>query len=132
MTSETDLLEIVQGEAGFGPLQGLVMQKDIRVQEMELHADSIAINPSALLVKLDQPVDATARLNRTGYQPRTSTQTISAVRYQTLNVVGQTAIIEPLYRWRSTYHVTVKWIFTADTHPHTTKSAYLANWLLLP
>jgi len=62
------------------------MQKDIRVQEMELHADSIAINPLSAFgqIELNQPVDATARLVLT--EPdinRASTQTISAARYQT-------------------------------------------------
>lgn len=44
---KTDLSKIVQGEVDEVVVtgQGLVMQKDIRVQEMELHTDTVDINP---------------------------------------------------------------------------------------
>ncbi|MBV9385002.1 MAG: DUF2993 domain-containing protein [Chroococcidiopsidaceae cyanobacterium CP_BM_ER_R8_30] len=63
----TDLLKIVQGQADSISLvgQGLVIQKDIRVQEIELQVDRVAIAPlSALLgkIELNEPLDADARL----------------------------------------------------------------------
>ena len=63
----TDPLKLVQGQADSIAVagQGLVMQKDIRVQEIQLQTDSIAINPLSALfgqIKLDQPMDATARV----------------------------------------------------------------------
>ncbi|MBW4664987.1 MAG: DUF2993 domain-containing protein [Chroococcus sp. CMT-3BRIN-NPC107] len=73
----TDLLKVVQGQADSIKVsgQGLVLQEDIRVQEMELHLDNVAIDPlSALLgqIQLTHPVDAIAKfvltqedLNRT-------------------------------------------------------------------
>src|SRR4028118_367017 len=63
---KTDLLKAVQGQVDSVAIagQGLVIQKDIRVQEMELHTDSIDINPLSALfgqIELNQSVDATAR-----------------------------------------------------------------------
>jgi len=64
---KTDLLKMVQGQADSVSFEGkgLVMQKDIRLQEIELQTDSVAINPISALfgqIKLDHPVDATARI----------------------------------------------------------------------
>ncbi|MFN6568758.1 DUF2993 domain-containing protein [Dendronalium sp. ChiSLP03b] len=64
---QTDVLKIVQGQANAVSVsgQGLVIREDIRVQEIKLQTDSIAINPlSALLgqIKLDEPVKALARI----------------------------------------------------------------------
>jgi hypothetical protein len=63
----TDLLKMVQGQADSVSIaaQGVVMQKDIRVQEMELHTDSIAIDLLSAIfgqIELDKPLDATARV----------------------------------------------------------------------
>ena len=63
----TNPLKLVQGQADSIAFagQGLVMQKDIRVQDIQLQTDSIAINPLSALfgqIKLDQPMDATARV----------------------------------------------------------------------
>jgi hypothetical protein len=63
----TDLLKMVQGHADGVSVEGkgLVMHKDIRVQEMELHTDSLDINPLSALfgqIELNHAVDATARL----------------------------------------------------------------------
>ena len=118
----TNLLEMVQGEVDSVSVtgQGLVMQKDIRVQEMELHTDSISINPlSAIFGKLElnQPVDATARLVLTEQDINRALNcdyVRSKMQNIELNVEGQTAIIEPL-------HIELhlpgdgKMIFTADT-----------------
>lgn len=64
---QTDLGKIVQGKVdGVGLTgKGLVIQKDIRVQEIRLITDEISINPiSAILgqIKLNQPIIATARI----------------------------------------------------------------------
>ncbi|QHG17629.1 DUF2993 domain-containing protein [Nostoc sp. ATCC 53789] len=64
---QTDLLKIVQGQAdGVSVVgQGLVIQEDIRVQEIQLQTDSISINPfSALLgqIELTEPVNTIARI----------------------------------------------------------------------
>lgn len=73
----TDLLKVVQGQADSIDIsgQGLVLQEDIRVQEMELHLDKVAIDPLSVLfgqIELTHPVDAIAKfvltqedLNRT-------------------------------------------------------------------
>lgn len=121
----TDLLEVVQGEADSVSVtgQGLVMQKDIRVQEMELHTDSIAINPLSALfgqIELNQPVDATARLVLTEpdiNRALDSDYIRSKIPNLELNVLGQTAIIEPL---QMELHLPGdgKMIFTADTLLH--------------
>ncbi len=63
---KTDLLKAFQGQADALEIsgQGLVMQKDIRVQEMELHLDNIDIDPISALfgqVELKHPVDAIAK-----------------------------------------------------------------------
>ena len=62
----TDLLKVIQGQADSINIsgQGLVLQADIRVQEMELHIDKVAINPLSALfgqVELTHPVDAIAK-----------------------------------------------------------------------
>lgn len=64
---ETSLPEIVQGKAEQVAIagEGLVIQKDIRVQEMELHTDTIDINPLSVLfgqIELNQPIDANGRI----------------------------------------------------------------------
>ena len=63
----TDLLKVVQGQADSINIsgQGLVLQEDIRVQEMELRLDNVAIDPISALfgqVELTHPVDAIAKL----------------------------------------------------------------------
>ncbi|WP_373525624.1 DUF2993 domain-containing protein [Nostoc sp.] len=64
---QTDLLKIVQGQADGVSVAGvgLVIQEDIRVQEIKLQTDSISINPlSALLGKIEfnEPVNAIAQI----------------------------------------------------------------------
>ncbi|QMS90147.1 DUF2993 domain-containing protein [Nostoc edaphicum CCNP1411] len=64
---QTDLLKIVQGQADGVSFagQGLVIQEDIRVQEITLQTDSIAINPFSAIfgqIELNEPVNAIARI----------------------------------------------------------------------
>lgn len=99
----TNLLSMVQGQADSVSIvgQGLVMQKDIRVQEMELRTDSVAINPLSALfgqIELNQPVDATARLVLTEQDINrafTSDYIRSKFPKLELNVEGQIVTLEP-------------------------------------
>ncbi|MEH2060659.1 MAG: DUF2993 domain-containing protein [Nostoc sp.] len=64
---KTDLLKIAQGQADGVSIagQGLVIQEGIRVHEIKLQTDSIAINPFSALfgqIELNQPVNAIARI----------------------------------------------------------------------
>lgn len=63
----TNLIDMVQGQADSVSVsaEGLVMQKDIRVQEMEMQADRISIDPLSAVfgdIKLSQPVGAVVRI----------------------------------------------------------------------
>jgi LmeA-like phospholipid-binding len=63
----TDLLKIAQGQVEEVSLtgQGLVLQKDIRVQEIKVKTDSIAVNPLSAIfgqIELNEPVNAIARV----------------------------------------------------------------------
>ncbi|BDI19269.1 hypothetical protein ANSO36C_50710 [Nostoc cf. commune SO-36] len=64
---QTDILKIVQGQADGVSVagQGLVIQEGLRVQEIKLQTESIAINPFNAIfgqIELNQPVNATARI----------------------------------------------------------------------
>jgi hypothetical protein len=63
----TDLFKIVQGQVDGVSFtgEGLVMQKDIRVQELQLQTDKVDINPLSALfgeIKLNSAVNAAARI----------------------------------------------------------------------
>ncbi|HEY9598145.1 MAG TPA: DUF2993 domain-containing protein [Cyanophyceae cyanobacterium] len=63
----TNLLKMIQGKVDSVSIagQGLVIEKDIRVHEMEVYTDRIAINPlNAIVGKIDlnHPVQAIVRL----------------------------------------------------------------------
>lgn len=63
----TNLLKIIQGQADSVSIagEGVVIEKDIRLHEMELHTDSIAINPLNAIVgqiDLNHPVQAIVRV----------------------------------------------------------------------
>ncbi len=100
---KTDLLKVVQGQVDSVDLsgQGVVIQKDIRVQEMELHTDKIDINPLSALfgqIELNKPVDATARLVLTEADINrafNSDYVRSKLQNIELNVDGKKAVIEP-------------------------------------
>ncbi|TVP62254.1 MAG: DUF2993 domain-containing protein [Nodularia sp. (in: Bacteria)] len=64
---QTDVLKIVQGQAEKVSIagQGLVIQENIRVQEIKLQTDHIAINPLRAIfgqIELNEPVNAVARI----------------------------------------------------------------------
>lgn len=99
----TDLLNMVQGQVDSVSVsaQGLVMQKDIRVQEMEMQTDSIAINPLSAIfgdIKLTQPTGAAARVvltERDINRALKSDYVRRKMQSLALNVDGKTVILEP-------------------------------------
>lgn len=102
---KTDLLKAIQGQVDSVSVagQGLVMQQDVRVQEMELQVDSVAINPLSALfgqIELNEPTDAAARLVLTEQDINRALNS-EYIRNKTpnleLNVEGKTAVIEPLH-----------------------------------
>lgn len=67
---QTDLLKVVQGQVDGVSVagEGLVIQKDIRVQEIKVQTDGIAINPLSAIfgeIKLDRPVNTVAKITMT-------------------------------------------------------------------
>ncbi|MDF5706907.1 MAG: DUF2993 domain-containing protein [Nostoc sp. S4] len=67
---ETDLLKIAQGQADGVSVagKGLVIQQDIRVEEIKLQTDGINIDPLSVIfgqIKLNQPVNAIAKITLT-------------------------------------------------------------------
>lgn len=101
----TDLLKVIQGQADSVSVvgQGLVMQKDIRVQEMELHIDAVDVNPLSAFFgqfELNHPSDAAARLVLTEpdiNRALNSEYIRSKIPNLELNVEGKTAVIRPLH-----------------------------------
>jgi hypothetical protein len=99
----TNLLKMVQGQADSVSVsgQGLVMQKDIRVHDMELHTNSIAIDLLSAIfgqIELNQPIEATARLVLTEpdiNRAINSDYIRSKFPSLELNVDGQTVTVEP-------------------------------------
>lgn len=99
----TNLLKMVQGQADSVSIagQGLVMQKDIRVDQLEVHTDRVAIDVlSAILgqIELNQPVDATARLVLTEQdinRALNSDYIGSKFKGLEVNVDGEIVILEP-------------------------------------
>ncbi|MEH1852123.1 MAG: DUF2993 domain-containing protein [Nostoc sp.] len=100
---QTDLLKIVQGQADGVSLtgQGLVIQPDIRVQEIKLQTDSIAINPFSALfgqIELNQPVNAIARIILTELDINTALESDfvrNKMQNFELNVDGEIVNFEP-------------------------------------
>jgi hypothetical protein len=100
---QTDLFKIVQGQADGVSVagQGLVIQEGIRVQEIRLQTDNIAINPLSALfgqIELNEPVNFIARIiltevdiNRT----LTSDFVLSRMQNFQLNVDGEIVSFEP-------------------------------------
>ncbi|MDZ8187946.1 MAG: DUF2993 domain-containing protein [Nostoc sp. ChiSLP02] len=67
---QTDLLKILQGQADGVSVagEGLVIQQDLRVQEIKLQTEAITLNPLSAIfgeIKLDRPVNAIAKMTMT-------------------------------------------------------------------
>jgi hypothetical protein len=99
----TDLLKMVQGQADSVSIaaQGVVMQKDIRVQDLEVHTDRIAIDLLHTIfgqVELEKPLDAAARVVLTEEdlnRALNSDYVRSQFQSLELNVEGQIITLEP-------------------------------------
>jgi hypothetical protein len=64
---KTDPLKLVQGQVDAVTIEGegLVMQKDLRMEELEMHMDSVAINPLSVAfgkIELTKPTQASTRV----------------------------------------------------------------------
>ncbi|MBD1864097.1 MULTISPECIES: DUF2993 domain-containing protein [Trichocoleus] len=98
----TDLGKIVQGQAKQVSVtgQGLVVQPDVRVQELEVHTQGVAINPLSALfgkLKLDHPVDTTVRVVLTEVDLNQTLNSDALKQYLSpwdLNVDGQMVTVE--------------------------------------
>jgi hypothetical protein len=67
---KTDLLKAVQGNIDSVAVtgQGIVVQEEIRVEQLEIQTDRISINPLSAIfgnLQLDKPVNTTARITLT-------------------------------------------------------------------
>ncbi|MBD6616285.1 DUF2993 domain-containing protein [Komarekiella sp. 'clone 1'] len=99
---KTDPLKLVQGQVDAVTIEGegLVMQKDLRVEEMEMQMDSVAINPLSVAfgkIELTKPTEASTRvvlietdINRAFNSDYVRLQ----LQSQKINVNGQPVAIE--------------------------------------
>jgi LmeA-like phospholipid-binding len=99
---QTDLFKIVQGQVDGVSLsgQGLVIFDNIRVQEIKLQTDSIAVNPLSAIfgqIELNAPVNAIARIVMTELdinQALNSEFVQSSAKNYDLNVEGEIVSFE--------------------------------------
>ncbi|MBE9200361.1 MULTISPECIES: DUF2993 domain-containing protein [unclassified Nodularia (in: cyanobacteria)] len=100
---QTDVLKIVQGQAETISLagEGLIIQENIRVQEIKLQTDNIAINPLSAIfgqIELNEPVNAIARivLTKTDINLAFTSDLIrNLIKNFPLNVNGEIINFEP-------------------------------------
>jgi hypothetical protein len=100
---QTDLFKIVQGQAdGVSVVgEGLVIQKDIRIQELQLQTTVVDVNPLSVLfgqIELNKPLSAKARivLNETDINKALASDYIrSKMQNFQLNVNGDIVTLEP-------------------------------------
>jgi hypothetical protein len=100
---QTNIVKIFQGQVDKISLagQGLVIQENLRVQEIELQTDSVAINPLSAIfgeIKLNQPVNAIARIVLTEADINsalTSDMISGLLQNLELNVDGEIVSFEP-------------------------------------
>ncbi len=98
---QTNLSEIIQGKAEGMTIsgQGLLMQKDIRIQEMEWQTNGVDINPLSALfgqIELDRPFDANGRIVLTEpdlNRALNSNYVLSKAQNYELNVDGKTVTV---------------------------------------
>ncbi|MFH7027240.1 MAG: DUF2993 domain-containing protein [Heteroscytonema crispum UTEX LB 1556] len=100
---KTDPLKLVQGQVDAVTIEGegLVMQKDLRVEELEMQMSSVAINPLSVAfgkIELTKPTEATTRvvlieadINRAF----NSDYVRSQMQSQKIHVNGQLMTVEP-------------------------------------
>ncbi|MDM9385554.1 DUF2993 domain-containing protein [Chlorogloeopsis sp. ULAP01] len=99
---QTDLLKIIQGQADAVSLSGEGLEiQGIRIQEIEVQTDKIAINPLSAIfgqIELNQPVNTTARIILTEADINhalTSESIRSKIQNFDLNVDGEIISLKP-------------------------------------
>jgi hypothetical protein len=102
---KTDPLKLIQGEVERVSIQGegLVMQKDLRMEELEMQMSNVAINPLSVAfgkIELTQPTEANARVVLTEADINrafNSEYVRSQLQNQKIHVNGEVRTIEPQY-----------------------------------
>lgn len=100
---KTDPLKLVQGQVDEVTIEGegLVMQKDLRMEELEMHMNSVAINPLSVAfgkVELTQPTQASTRVVLTEADINrafNSEYVRSQLQSQKIHVNGQLMTFQP-------------------------------------
>ncbi|MEH2330446.1 LmeA family phospholipid-binding protein [Nostoc sp.] len=100
---KTDPLKLVQGEVDEVTIkgEGLVMQKDLRMEEFEMQMTSVAINPLSVAfgkIELTKPTEAHARVVLTEADINrafNSEYVRSQLQSQKIHINGQLRTIEP-------------------------------------
>jgi LmeA-like phospholipid-binding len=100
---KTDPLKLVQGQVDEVTIEGegLVMQKDLRMEELEMHMSSVAINPLSVAfgkIELTKPTQASTRVVLTEpdiNRAFNSEYVRSQLQSQKIHVNGQLMTIEP-------------------------------------
>ena len=100
---KTDPFKLVQGQVDEVTIEGegMVMQKDLRMEKMEMHMDAVAINPLSVAfgkIELTKPTDASARVVLTEADINrafNSEYVRSQLGSQKINVNGQPTSINP-------------------------------------
>jgi len=100
---KTDPFKLVQGEVDAVTIsgEGLVMQKDLRMEEMEMQMNSVAINPLSVAfgkIELTKPTKASARVVLTEADINrafNSEYVRSQLQTQKININGQPMAIVP-------------------------------------
>ncbi|MEH2371657.1 LmeA family phospholipid-binding protein [Nostoc sp.] len=102
---KTDPLKLVQGQVDAVTIQGegLVMQKDLRMEELKIEMTSVAINPLSVAfgkIELTKPTDANAQVVLTEADINrafNSEYVRSQLQSQKIHINGQLTTIQPEY-----------------------------------
>lgn len=100
---KTDPLKLIQGQVDEVTIEGegLVMQKDLRMEELEMHMSGVAINPLSVAfgkIELTEPTQASTRVVLTEADINrafNSEYVRSQLQNQKIQVNGQLMTIEP-------------------------------------
>ena len=99
---QTNFLKLIFGQADSVDFtgQGVVIQKDIRLQKVEVQTDEVDVNPLSAIfgkIELDRPLDAIAKIVITEpdlNRALNSEYVLKKARNFKLNVDGQTIVLE--------------------------------------
>ncbi len=100
---QTDPIKLVQGQVDTVTIQGegLVMQKDLRMEELEMQMTSVAVNPLSVAfgkIELTKPTEANSRVVLTEADINrafNSEYVRSQLQSQKMHINGQPRTIEP-------------------------------------